>query len=66
MKWINDGDVKGFLEHLRNASGKKADPTKTESSVNVVEQLKELAALKEQGILTEEEFQKQKEKILNG
>ena len=31
-----------------------------------IEQLKELAALKEQGILTEEEFQAQKAKLLGG
>lgn len=33
--------------------------------VDVVEQLKSLAALKDQGILTEEEFAAQKAKILN-
>jgi hypothetical protein len=33
-------------------------------AVNVAEQLKELAALKDQGILTEEEFAAQKAKLL--
>src|SRR5690625_4415112 len=27
MKWITDGDVKGFLEHLRNASAKVDAPS---------------------------------------
>ena len=36
------------------------------STGNVVEQLEKLAHLKTQGILTEEEFQQQKRKILNG
>ena len=31
-----------------------------------LDQLKELAALKEQGVLTEEEFAQQKQRILNG
>lgn len=35
-------------------------------SGSTVEQLKELAALKEQGILTEQEFAAQKAKILGG
>ncbi|MBX5474128.1 MAG: SHOCT domain-containing protein [Thermoleophilia bacterium] len=33
---------------------------------DIVDQLERLAKLKEQGILTEEEFEAQKQKILNG
>ncbi|RKQ32696.1 PH domain-containing protein [Oceanobacillus halophilus] len=66
MKWINDGDVDEFITHLRSASGKKETnniaPTEIKSTVT---ELKELAELKEQGILTDEEFKKEKEKILN-
>lgn len=67
MKWINDGDVKGFMEHLRNAAGKKVEKETTtdENSKSVVDELKDLAQLRDQGILTDEEFQKQKEKILS-
>lgn len=67
MKWINDGDIEGFLQYVRKRTGKKSESTKTENSnaKSVVDQLKELAELKEQGILTEEEFQQQKQKILN-
>ena len=39
-------------------------PAPAPATQSVVEQLKELAALKEQGILTEEEFAAQKAKIL--
>jgi Short C-terminal domain len=39
-------------------------PPSSAPAVDVVTQLKELAALKEQGILTEEEFAAQKAKVL--
>jgi hypothetical protein len=67
MKWINDGDITGFLDYLRNRAGKKSESPKSDSlnEKSVVDQLKELVELKEQGILTEDEFQQQKEKILN-
>jgi hypothetical protein len=48
----------------------KTDPTREPSvhtsGLSVPEQLEKLLALKEKGILTEEEFQIQKGKILNG
>ncbi len=68
MKWINGGDVKGFLEHLRNSAGKRSQlstSSETTNTKSVVDELKDLAELRDQGILTEEEFQQQKEKILN-
>jgi hypothetical protein len=44
----------------------EAPPAPAPASVDVVEQLKGLADLKAQGILTEEEFAAQKAKILGG
>jgi hypothetical protein len=44
----------------------EAAPPAAAPQVDVVSQLKELAALKDQGILTEEEFAAQKAKILAG
>jgi Short C-terminal domain len=41
-------------------------PAPAPSGESVVEQLKDLAALKEQGVLTEEEFASQKARILAG
>jgi hypothetical protein len=41
-------------------------PSATAPSSNVLAQLKALGQLRESGILTEEEFQVQKQKILNG
>lgn len=46
----------------QQAAPVQAAPTGTES---MIDQLKELAELKQQGILTEEEFATQKAKILN-
>jgi len=43
----------------------KITEEKEESIMSNIEELKGLAELKEQGILTEEEFQKEKEKILS-
>ncbi|WP_313431730.1 PH domain-containing protein [Siminovitchia terrae] len=67
MKWIQDGDIDGFINHVRQTMGKKAsskEPVNT-GARSVVEELKELASLRDNGILTDEEFQKEKEKILN-
>jgi hypothetical protein len=41
-----------------------AEPAPAEPAPDPIEQLKQLAALKDQGILTEEEFAAQKAKIL--
>jgi len=41
-----------------------AAPAAPAAPVNVAEQLKDLAALKDQGVLTEEEFAAQKAKLL--
>jgi hypothetical protein len=41
-----------------------APPSSTGLSADAIERLKELAALQEQGVLTEEEFAAQKAKIL--
>ena len=43
-----------------------APPAAATPAVDPIAQLKELAALKEQGILTDEEFAAQKAKILGG
>ncbi|ONK21244.1 hypothetical protein BLX87_22955 [Bacillus sp. VT-16-64] len=67
MKWITDGDIEGFINHVRKNMGKKesSDKAVSNESRSVVDELKELASLRNDGILTEEEFQAQKEKILN-
>ena len=43
-----------------------AAPPQAAAGGSTIDQLKELAALKEQGVLTEEEFEAQKSKVLAG
>lgn len=69
MKWINAGNIEAFMDAVRSAMAKKSVPapvaaTKTESIDDSIEQIKKLAELKDQGILTEEEFTAKKHKIL--
>jgi len=66
IKWVNDGDIDGFINHLRDNIGKKESAATTENNTSVADELKKLADLRDSGVLTEEEFQEQKSKILNG
>lgn len=67
MKWINYGDIPKFVELVNEAIQKKnsfAQTAATTSSDDITEQLTKLAALKDQGILTEEEFTAKKKQLL--
>lgn len=55
--------VKQAMEDLRQGRGASANQPQTTSN-DPLEQLERLASLKEKGIITEEEFQAQKAKIL--
>ncbi len=60
-------DIKEQTEVLKNQQEEvktKNDSTKTETSM--ADELVKLAQLKESGVLTDEEFSSQKEKLLNG
>lgn len=67
---VNDERFKNFLNTVRNKINeikrnpvpRKTTPTKSENKYELLEQI---AKLHEQGILTDEEFQKEKNKILN-
>ena len=52
-------------EKLQNSNEEESDNSKLLPSANITTQLNELIKLKEQGLLTDEEFKKAKEKILN-
>ena len=66
MKWKNNGNVDEFISYVNSMIGKQAnssiDPTKMD---DIPTQIKKLAELKEQGILTDEEFNKKKTELLN-
>ncbi len=66
MKWIteeNKGDVQKFVEYVKENMNKNTSGEN--SSLDIVDQIKKLAELKEQGILSEGEFQTQKTKLLS-
>ena len=67
LKWIRHQD--GFKEFKANGYKIVAPVTKTAvittSTDNYIEELRELGKLKDEGIITEKEFQELKEKILN-
>jgi len=61
LKWINQGEVDKFIEHVKENVGKKSE---AKSSVSAADEIKKLAELKEAGFLTEEEFEAKKKQLL--
>jgi hypothetical protein len=66
MKWINDGNIKEFTEYVYSKIGKSEVENNTivQNENNIPELIKELSELKEQGILTESEFNLKKSELL--
>lgn len=64
LKWLrHQPDFKEFVANNYQFEVKPA--VKKQNSSNYIEELKELAKLKEQGVITEKEFNDLKEKIIN-
>ena len=65
VKWIHDPEISHFVSFVKERIGNKPQqPATTPSSADPIEQLKKLAELKEQGIITEAEFSAKKKQIL--
>jgi hypothetical protein len=71
MKWINTHrlkDINGFIEYVRNNMGASAseslDKINQDELNDIPSQIKKLSSLKEEGILTEEEFDSKKKELL--
>jgi hypothetical protein len=65
LKWIQQGDIDKFVNHVKSQIGKiDTANQQSQSSIDIVSQIKQLAELKEQGILTEDEFQAKKVELL--
>jgi hypothetical protein len=62
MKWINTGDVQQFVQIVKERIGKKEE--KSNPTIDIAEQIKKIAELKDLGILTEEEFTSKKQELL--
>jgi hypothetical protein len=60
MKWIQKGDIKELVSFIREKLGHKEQVHVDDS----VSKLERLASMKEKGLITDEEFQSEKKKIL--
>ena len=65
-RWSAQGDPRYGAPSYDEPADEPPPPAPAAPPVDPVQSLKDLAALKEQGILTDEEFAVQKSKILNG
>lgn len=71
MKWIQKGEVDKFVSYIRERISSQGQPTTATphapqpQPADPVDQIRKLAELKEQGILTEEEFERKKRELLD-
>ena len=67
MKWIKEGNIQEFINEVKGRIGVKegggGGPIPTVED-DVLSQIKKLAELKDQGILSEEEFEAKKKELL--
>jgi hypothetical protein len=63
IKWIKDGDVPEFVAAVRSRMGKSSNAAA--SAPDVAEQIRKLAELRDQGLLTDSEFQAKKTELLS-
>ena len=64
LKWIKGkGDIEEFVTFVREKSG-KADTVEGSDQPDIPDQIKKLSELRDQGILTEEEFEAKKTGLL--
>ena len=66
MKWIQQGDVPQFIQFINQNIGQSAQaiPQVVNVETDIPSQIKKLAELKDQGILTEDEFTSKKSELL--
>ena len=62
VKWIKDGDVSEFVAAVRSRMGKSSNAA---AASDVAEQIRKLAELRDQGLLTDSEFQAKKTELLS-
>ena len=64
MKWIEKGEVQNFMNYVESNIGKGKSENITSNS-DIPSQIQKLAELNDQGILTDDEFNKKKTELLN-
>lgn len=65
MKWINAGDVDQFISIAQDKISKKGSNSSESSIPNVSDKIKQLASLRDDGVITEEEFTEKKKQLLD-
>lgn len=65
VKWINKGEVDKLVAFARKQIGGVKTTESSEEGTSIPDLIKKLADLKDQGILTEEEFSKKKTDLLS-
>jgi hypothetical protein len=66
MKWITQGDIKGFTELVKTRMGKKSvsEGTQQAPSDDIPAQILKLSKLKDHGIISEQDFEAKKQELL--
>ncbi|GIV29813.1 MAG: hypothetical protein KatS3mg028_0879 [Bacteroidia bacterium] len=66
MKWINTGDINEFINCVNSNIGKKLSHTVNSGQSNdIPDQIKKLSELRDQGIITDDEFNHKKTELLS-
>lgn len=65
MKWINQGDVDEFTDYVNSKIGKKGSSLNPDKVDDIPSQIRKLSELRDQGILTEDEFTQKKTELLS-
>lgn len=64
MKWINVGDIDGFITHVKANIGKKSESNKS-GSLSAADEIRQFKSLLDDGIITQDEFEQKKQNILS-
>lgn len=65
MKWISKGDVQSFMNYVQSNLGKTKVTSINTGKSDIPTQIQKLSELKDQGILTEDEFNQKKTELLS-
>lgn len=65
MKWISKGDVPSFMEYVQSNLGKSNVASTNSANSDIPSQIQKLSELKDQGILTDDEFNQKKTELLS-
>lgn len=64
MKWIMEGNVKQFMQYVKDQMGKRETRAPTNAQPDIADQLAKLGQLRDAGVLTDSEFEQKKKELL--